>query len=227
MQNEILEKKENKINNPADNRKKLIKLVAFLVVFIGLIVLAITVFSSPVKVSFKAPGNLGFSMDPAVVDENGKIEVPSSSLLEKPHYTFLGWFDNEEGKGETLDLANMVFEESTTVYAIWDVIEYKITYDLNGGELPENKSNPTTYTISHDKITKSDDKNNNELWHMTAVELEKFIANEGLTLVNPIQNGKEFKGWEIYHNNKLDSKANINTIRLEPLGDITLKAIWA
>lgn len=226
MQNEVLEKNENKVNSPEGKKKKIIKLVAFLVVFIGLIVLAITVFSSPTKVSFKAPGNLGFSLDAALVDENGKIEVPNPTLLEKKHYVFLGWFSNEEGNGEPLDLGNMVFEESTTVYAIWDVIEYNITYDLDGGELAEGKENPSSYTVSHDYITKSDNKNNNEKWHMTAVELEKHIQSTGLTLVQPVKDGKTFKGWEIYHNGKLATEVNVNTVRLDPLGNITIKAVW-
>lgn len=226
MENEILEKKEKTVKDPKEKKKSLIKIISISVVFVALIVFAIVVFQSPTKVSFKAPGKLGFSIDPAIVDENGKIEVPNSKLLEQKHYVFLGWYDNEEGKGEALDLANMTFEESTTVYAIWDVIEYQITYQYDGGELPEGKTNPEIYTVSHDTKTKSDEKNNNDSWHMTAVELEKFIQNPGLVLTSPKKAGSTFVGWEIIYNGEVQSGVTINTIRLDPLGDITLRAIW-
>lgn len=226
MENEILEQNKTIAKTPKEKKQRTIKIVSLLIVFVGLIIFAAIVFKSPTKVSFKAPGRLGFSIDAAVVDENGKIKVPDSKLLEQKHYIFLGWFDNEEGKGTALDLANMTFEKSMTVYAIWDVIEYKITYDLDGGNLESDAELPSIYTVSHDKITISDDENNNAYWHMTAVELERYIQNPGLSLSTPTKSGAVFAGWQIIYNGEVQSGITVNTIRLDPLGDITLKALW-
>lgn len=225
MENEILETKPlNKENNKT---KKLIMIIGTIVVFAGLLILAIIVFKQPVKVSFAAPGKLGFQLDAAIVDENGKIQVPDEKLLVQEHYKFLGWFKNAEGKGEALDLANMTFEESITVYAIWDVIEYKIEYDLDGGKLIDEQSNPTFYTVSHDKLTLSDNLHNDAEWHMTATELNKYIQETGLRLNEPIKAGATFDGWIILdENGNQISGVSVNTIRLTPKGNITLKARW-
>ena len=222
MENEILERTPVKESNKT---KKLVMIIATLFVFVGLIVLAIVVFKQPIKVNFNAPGNLGFSLDSAIVDENGKIQVPDEKLLKKEHYVFLGWFKNAEGKGEALDLANMTFKETTDVYAIWDVIEYTITYDYDGGDEVEN---PTFYTISHDKLTISDNENNDKLWQLNATQLNSFIQEPGLRLNEPTKNGKTFSGWQILdENGNVLTGVTVSTIRLNPVGNITLKALWA
>lgn len=226
MENEILEQKQIIDKTPKEKKQRIIKIISILIVFIGLITFAVLVFKSPVKVSFKAPGKLGFSIDAAIVDENGKINSPDSKLLEQKHYTFLGWYDNEEGKGKALDLDNMTFKESTTVYAIWDVIEYQINYDLDGGEITSNKVLPNFYTVSHDIICKSDEDHNNNEWHMTAVELEKYIQSPGLSLPTPVKENSKFLGWQIIYNGEIKSGITINTLRLDPIGNITLKALW-
>ena len=225
MENEVLERTPVKETNKT---KKLIIILSTLVVFVGLIVLAIVVFKQPVKVKFNAPGNLGFSLESAVADENGKIQVPDEKLLQKDHYVFLGWFKNAEGKGEALDLANMTFTESMDVYAIWDVIEYKITYDLDGGKLLDDLKNPEFYNVSHDRLTKSDNENNDKIWQLNATQLNSFIQEPGLRLNAPQKAGATFNGWQI-----IDEKGNVvtgvtvSTIRLNPIGNITLKALWA
>ncbi len=224
MENEFFEKTPKKETNKT---KKLIMIIGTIVVFVGLLVLAIIVFKTPVKVSFAAPGKLGFNLPAAVVDRDGKITVPDDELLKQDHFVFLGWYKNAEGKGEALDLANMTFDESITVYAVWDVIEYKIEYDLDGGELEEGKTNPTFYSVSHDKLTISDELHNNTEWKFTAVELKKFIQETGLRLNEPTKSGATFDGWQI-----IDEKGNVitgmtvSTIRLTPQGNITLKAKW-
>ncbi len=225
MENEILENTPKKETNKT---KKLIMIIGTIVVFVGLLVLAIIVFKTPVKVSFSAKGYNISSIEPAIVDENGKIQVPDEKLLARQHMVFLGWYKNAEGKGEALDLANMTFDESITVYAIWDVVEYKIEYDLDGGELEEGKTNPTFYTVSHDNPTISDELHNNNEWKFTAEELNNYIKERGLRLNEPTKSGATFDGWQI-----IDEKGNIitgmavSTIRLTPQGNITLKAKWA
>ena len=227
MENEVLEKKEsNETKSPKRSKKSIIMIVSTIVVFVGLIVLAITVFQTPIKVSFSAPGRLGFNLPSEIVDENGKITVPDSKKLEQKHYNFLGWFKNSDGSGDPLDLENMVFDKSTTVYAIWDVIEYQITYDYDGGTLEDGLENPKFYTVMHDNPTKSDNLHNNEEWKMTATELSSYIKEEGIRLYEPTKSGKTFKGWQIIYNNEVKNGLSVKTLRIDPLGDITLKALW-
>lgn len=234
MENNIITNNNN-TNKENKNKSKLIKIIAIAIVFIGLIVLAILVFKQPVKVSFSAPGRFGFNIDPIVVDENGKITPPNEKDLEIEHYVFLGWFKKSDGSGDAINLYETVFTESTTVYAIWDVKEYKITYDLGEGTFPEDANNPTTYFVAHDKITKSDEINNNNIWKLNATELDRFIQSNELTnglkpLVEPINGNKTFVGWKILDatGNPVKSTINLKTIRnAENIpGDIILQAIW-
>ena len=82
-------------------------------------------------------------------------------------YTFIGW------TGTDLDLLTMevVIPRGSLgdreYEAHWQLREYTITYDLAGGQLPEGKTNPTSYTI----------------------ETEPF------TLVDPVREGYTFIGW--------------------------------
>ncbi len=64
--------------------------------------------------------------------------------------------------------------------ASWDLINYSITYDLNGGELPTGVTNPEEYNV----------------------ETESF------TLVNPTKKGYSFQGWE--YNGAVNSSVTIN-----------------
>ena len=225
MENEVLERTPIKETNKT---KKLIVILTTLVMFVGLIILAIVVFKQPIKVNFNAPGNLGFSLESAVADKNGKIQVPDEKLLQKDHYIFLGWFKDSEGKGEALDLANMTFTESIDVYAIWDVVEYKITYDLDGGKLTDDLENPEFYTVSHDKITLSDNIHNDKDWHFNATELNSFIQERGLRLNEPQKADATFNGWQILdENGNVVTGVSVSIIRLNPIGNITLKALWA
>ena len=119
MENEIFIKNEKK--SPKRTKKSIIMIVSTVVVFVGLLLFAILVLKAPIKVTFSAPGNLGFNLPSAVVDENGKIEVPDANKLKKDHYIFLGWFRKSDGSGEPLNLEDMVFEESTTVFCKFNI----------------------------------------------------------------------------------------------------------
>lgn len=57
-------------------------------------------------------------------------------------------------------------DESFTFYALYDEVSYNITYDLDGGSLPDGKTNPDTYTV-----------------------------NSEFTLTNPEKEGYKFTGW--------------------------------
>jgi uncharacterized repeat protein (TIGR02543 family) len=94
------------------------------------------------------------------------VETAATSLVAptKDNYDFEGWFTADNVKYEEIGggvVGNL------KLIAHWTATSYSITYELNGGELPEGVSNPTTYTIESDDFT----------------------------LVIPTKDGYEFKGW--------------------------------
>ena len=81
-------------------------------------------------------------------------------------YEFDGWYNGNNKISSNADDIYTV-NDYTVLTAKSKPIIYKITYDLVGGELPEGKTNPPTYTITSDTIT----------------------------LNNPTKDGYTFKGW--------------------------------
>lgn len=66
----------------------------------------------------------------------------------KDGYDFEKWVD---GDGNTVT-ADTVITGPITVEAKYTIKKYSITYDLNGGSLPDGKTNPSEYTIE-DEVT--------------------------------------------------------------------------
>lgn len=89
------------------------------------------------------------------VYSNDKYNIESNSVAfptapEKKGYTFEGWYDENDNEvtGIPADsTGDKVF------YAKWKVINFQITYELDGGT--NNADNPNLYTIEDDKIVLS------------------------------------------------------------------------
>ena len=96
-------------------------------------------------------------------DEETKAQFGSeiSSYIEKVHDGYE--FDREENK----PLLITVNEENNIMKIFYKLINYTIVYDLNGGELEANKTNPENYNVK----------------------------SETITLNKPIRQGYTFKGW--------------------------------
>ena len=70
-------------------------------------------------------------------------------------YEFAGWATSADGEKVYTDgqtVLNLTSENNATVilYAVWEIENYTITYNLNGGTNAE--SNPTSYTVETDTI---------------------------------------------------------------------------
>lgn len=102
----------------------------------------------------------------------------SLTIQKKTGYKFEGWYDGETKITEI----NKGYKENITLNAKWSIIDYIITYQLDGGI--NAPANPSTYNIE----------------------------SETITLANPSKNGYAFIGWfyEETKITSIDPKLNSN-----------------
>ena len=87
----------------------------------------------------------------------------TANTFTREGYTFAGWATSADGDvvyADKYEALNLTAENDATVtlYAVWTVNTYTITYYLNGGINAE--SNPTSYTVETEKITLADPTKN-------------------------------------------------------------------
>lgn len=127
--------------------------------------------------------------------EKYSVETPDFALNNpiKKGYKFKGWtgtdLTEENNEGQKVDkLTDTVIIKKGSIgnksyVANWEVIDYSITYNLNGGNLLEEKTNPEKYTI----------------------ETPTFTLN------NPVKLGYTFIGWTGTDLSKETEKVEIAT----------------
>ena len=113
---------------------------------------------------FESNGGSGKMSDMTIATDS-KATL-SANAFTKTGYDFAGWAESENGSKVYSDGDSYTMgTENATLYALWTPKTYKITYNLNGGQLAvENKA---TYNI----------------------ETATFTLN------NPTKRGYEFNGW--------------------------------
>ena len=82
--------------------------------------------------------------------ESANIALPN---LTKKGYAFDGWYDNAAFDGERVNNIPRGSYGNISLYAKFSVVEYAISYDLQGGV--NSVSNPTKYTIEDQNIVLS------------------------------------------------------------------------
>lgn len=85
--------------------------------------------------------NGGSEVESQEVVKGGKITKPIDPT--KKGYNFVNWLY----QGEVWSFTGNTVSSDMTLVASWSVVTYNITYNLNGGTLPEGVNNPSTYTI--------------------------------------------------------------------------------
>ena len=83
------------------------------------------------------------------VEYKDKTTRPSTDP-EKRGYTFSHWSLNENG--EAFDF-NTEIVSNTNLYSVYTINTYNLTYELDGGSLPDGVSNPSTYTVETNDFT--------------------------------------------------------------------------
>lgn len=96
---------------------------------------------------------------------NGLSRIPTP---ERAGYRFLGWYDNPQFTGNKIESIQKGTTGNLSLYAKWELIEYSITYDYNGGTLVEGQTAVNSYTID------------SETFNLPVLEKEGYI----------------FKGWD-------------------------------
>ena|GEM_PF-6433333 len=138
------------------------------------------------------------------IDWNGSVyfeeEVEYGHLATEPAepqrngYKFLGWFTAASG-GTIWDFEEGIFA-NLTLYAQYEIIEYKICYELDGAK--NHPDNPLKYTIEDTPVTIKD----------------------------PEKIGYIFLGWTSVELDITTPKAGLNIIPAGQFGDIKLTAHW-
>ena len=86
---------------------------------------------------------------------------------QNPGYKFMGWAESDNGPVKYEDGASykMGLESQYYLYAVWEIANYTITYNLYGGTVAS--ANPTSYTVN----------------------------TASVTITNPTREGYDFAGW--------------------------------
>ena len=95
-------------------------------------------------ISFETNGGTSI----AAITQNYGTSVTAPANPSKNGYRFVGWYADAELKAPYV--FSTIPAENITVYAKWELAEYEISYNLDGGT--NNKANPGTYTIESGEI---------------------------------------------------------------------------
>ena len=139
-------------------------------------------------VKFDSDG--GSEIKPVTVKDGAKVTKPADPT--KTGYTFKGWLN-----GETVYNFETAVTANITLKAKWEVVTYKITYELNNGTGDEG--NPTTYTIETDTFT-----------------IKNLVSGPAAT--------PNFVGW---FSDKDLTKPAVTTITKGSTGDLSFYAKWS
>ncbi len=114
----------------------------------------------------------------------------------KEGYIFAGWLDGSSETPEKNYIISSFDASDLHLEAVWRPEVYSISYDLNGGNLPDYEENPLSYTIEDDDFG----------------------------LCSPARKGYEFEGWrEKGKKDVYDVNYCVNT---DDARNLELEAIW-
>ncbi|MCM1297084.1 MAG: InlB B-repeat-containing protein, partial [Muribaculaceae bacterium] len=91
--------------------------------------------------------NGGTSVEPITQNYGSTVQKPSNPA--KTGYTFVGWYQDSTLRN-SYSFSTMP-AENKTLWAKWQLVNYNITYHLDGGR--NNSNNPSSYTIASNDIT--------------------------------------------------------------------------
>ncbi|HRT82298.1 MAG TPA: InlB B-repeat-containing protein, partial [Oscillospiraceae bacterium] len=82
-------------------------------------------------VSFDLNGGSGTTPTSQTGTPGTNVSLPAQGNIQKPGYKFLGW---AESSNATVPLNSyQISNSNSTLYAVWELITYTVSFDLNGG----------------------------------------------------------------------------------------------
>ena len=83
----------------------------------------------------------------ASVTRDYLTQIPAPTAPTKNGYSFKWWYDS----GDNKVIFPYTIRDSETLHAVWDVVSYTLSYNLNWGSVEVD--NPTRYTVESNDIT--------------------------------------------------------------------------
>ena len=101
-------------------------------------------------VTFDANGGEGNM--PALPVAKGRSAALPANTFTREGYAFAGWATSANGEAAYAGGATVAPTADMTLYAVWTPVPYSITYELDGGALPQGVTNPAEYTVESPAI---------------------------------------------------------------------------
>jgi len=105
---------------------------------------------------FKGNGATSGEMEPmtGVYSSDGPVQQINANQFKRKGYRFIGWNKKADGTGSSYvnknDISVFATGKKVTLYAQWELKEYTVTYELNGGK--NHDGNVFVYTFESDTI---------------------------------------------------------------------------
>ena len=95
--------------------------------------------------SVKYDANGGSGAPPTQTKTYGKTLTLSNTKPKRTGYTFKGWATSSSGSVAYASGASYTSNSAVTLYAVWEIITYTVTYNANGGTLGSVKTQTKNY----------------------------------------------------------------------------------
>ena len=133
--------------------------------------------------TFDANGGSG-DMPDAVIATNSRVTL-EKSCFTKSGYRFKGWSTTADGNVVYADGASYIMgtDSTYTLYAVWEIIKYSITYEVDGGVY----KNPSVFTVEDLPLVLDVPTNNRDFlgWYTDdtyTVKIDQINSPENMTL---------------------------------------------
>ena len=107
--------------------------------------------ASKYKIIYKLNGGELPEATKLFVKQGRTLPIKKLSTPTRYGYSFVGWCENKELSVQAKCIVGDKCKATRRIYAKWETVNYSITYNLNGGELP--KDPPVVYTIEELPLT--------------------------------------------------------------------------
>jgi uncharacterized protein (TIGR02145 family)/uncharacterized repeat protein (TIGR02543 family) len=104
------------------------------------------VWSLGYRVAYDINGGTGTTPDTRTVVRGNSVILANCDQFTRDGFAFVGWNTSPDGTGDNYDAeTELIVTGSITLFAMWDVARYTVTYDINGGA----GTTPSARTVTH------------------------------------------------------------------------------